>query len=105
MTDYITPREGFPQLPECCTIISSIHHWLQVVNSVCSVKENVLLVGTHIDKLHRDIKEARKIASERILPLLEIELRATPYAQHIAGIGEGLKNALKLSCFFVSNKC
>ena len=104
LTDKIIPREGSPQPLECCTTISSIHYWLQVVNSVCSVKGNVLLVGTHIDKLHPDLKEARKIASEKILPTLEEELCGKPYAKHIACIGEGLKVALKQSCFFVSNK-
>ena len=105
LTDKIIPREGFPQPPECCTVISSIHYWLQVVNSVCSVKENVLLVGTHIDKLHPDLKKARKIASDKIQPVLEKELIRKPYAQHIAGIGQGLKSALTRSCFFISNKC
>ena len=104
LTDKVIPREGSPQPPECCTTISSIHYWLQVVNSVCSVKENVLLVGTHIDKLHPDPKEARKIASKKILPKLEEELYRKPYAKHIAGISEGLKIALEQSCFFVSNK-
>ena len=105
--DQIIPHEfkGFCQSYECRTIISSIHYWLQVVNSVCSAKENVLLVGTHIDKLHPDLKEARKIASNIILPALEKELCGKPYAQHIAYISEGLKIALKQSCFFVSNKC
>ena len=105
LTDNIISCEGSPQLPECCTIISSIHYWLQVVNSVCSVKENVLLVGTHIDKLHPDIKIACEIASSKILPVLEKELYQKPYAQHIACIGKGLKIALNQSCFFVSNKC
>ena len=105
LTDPIILREGSPQLPECRTIISSIHYWLQVVNSVCSVKENVLLVGTHIDKLHSNIKKARKIISNKILPVLEKELCGKPYAQHIAYISEGLTSALKQSCFFVSNKC
>ena len=104
LTDNVIPREGTPQPHECRTIISSIHYWLRVVNSVCSVKENVLLVGTHIDKLHPDIKEARKIARNKILPDLEKELCNKPYAQHIAGIGKGLKVALQQSCFFVSNK-
>ena len=106
LTDNITPREGSqaPYAPECHTIISSIHHWLQVVNSVCSAKENVLLVGTHIDKLHPDLKKAREIASNKILPVLEIELCEKPYAQHIAFIDIGLINALKQSCFFISNK-
>ena len=62
LTDKITPRKVSPQPPDCCTTISSIHCWLQVVHSVCLVKENVLLIGTHIDKLHPDLKEARKIA-------------------------------------------
>ena len=104
LTDNIISREGSYQHLECRTIISSIHYWLQVVNSVCSIKGNVLLVGTHIDKLHPDLEEARKIACEKILPLLEKELCGKPYVQHIAFIGEGLKTALRLSCFFVSNK-
>ena len=105
LTDQNILRKGSPQLPECCTIISSIHHWLQVVNSMCTAKENVLLVGTHIDKLHPDVREARNIASNKILPVLEKELCGKPYAQHIACIGEGLEIALKKSCFFISNKC
>ena len=105
LTDKIIPRKVSPQPPECCTTISSILYWLQVVHSVCLVKENVLLVGTHIDKLHPDVKEARKIASNKILPVLEEELCGKPYAKHIACIHEGLKIALKQSCFFVSNKC
>ena len=101
LIDSVIPRNP----PECCTIISSIHYWLQVVNSVCSVKGNVLLVGTHIDKLHPDVGGARTIASNQILPDLEKELCDKPYAKHIACIGKGLKVALKQSCFFISNKC
>ena len=97
-------RECSPQPPECCTVISSIHYWLQSISSVCSVKENVLLVGTHIDMLHLDLKEAREIARRRVLPELFKELCGKPYTKHIAGIGEGLESALKQSCFFVSNK-
>ena len=99
LTDEITPREGALQPPECCTIISSIHYWLQVVNSVCSVKQNVLLVGTHIDKLHDNLKKARKIASNKILPVLKKNLCRKPYAKHIAGIDEGIPFALEQSCF------
>ena len=106
LTDYIVGDDKEILHPtECRTIISSIHYWLQVVNSVCSVKENVLFVGTHIDKLHPHLKEARKIASNKILPVLEEELIGTRYADHIAHCTrEGLKSALKKSCFFVSNK-
>ena len=105
LTDKVIPRKSSSLPPECYTVSSSIHYWLQVVNSVCSVKENVLLVGTHIDELHPDPKEARKIASNNILPILQDELCEKPYAQHIVGIGEGIGFALKQSCFFVSNKC
>ena len=104
LTDKVIPRKCFSQNPECCTIISSIHYWLQVVNSVCTVKENVLLVGTHIDKLHHNLKKAREIASNKILPVLERELMGKDYVQHIACVSEGLKAALKQSFFFVSNK-
>ena len=102
LTDKIIPREGSRQPLECCTTISSIHYWLQVVNSVCSVKENVLLVGTHIDKLHRNLKKAREITTKKILPEFEKELFDKPYAQHIAGIGEDIKSALEQFCFFVT---
>ena len=104
LTDKVIPRKDSLQPPECSTIISSIHYWLQVVNSVCSVNENVLLVGTQIDKLHPDLKEARKIASNNILPVLKDELIEKPYVHHIAGISEGIESALEQSCFFVSNK-
>ena len=74
LSDEVVPREGSPQPAECRTVISSIHYWLQVVDSMCSVKGKVLLAGTHIDKIHPDIKEARKIAKDSILPKLEEEL-------------------------------
>ena len=104
LEDNIAPREGFPHPPECYTIISSIHYWLQVINSVCSVKENVLLAGTHIDRLDSDLAKARMIASKELLPALEDELFEKPYAQHLTGFSGGLKNALEKSCFFISNK-
>ena len=72
LTNEIVIRKGDAPPAECHTIISSIHYWLQVVDSVCSVEGSeedhsfllptALLAGTHIDKLHPDIKVARKIA-------------------------------------------
>ena len=115
LTDEIMVRKGATPPAECCTIISSIHYWLQVVDSMCSVEgcdddhspllPTALLAGTHIDKLHPDIKEARKIAKRIILPILEKELLGKPYARHLAGMKGGIKAALKQCCFFVSNKC
>ena len=114
LTDEIMVRKGANPPAECHTIISSIHYWLQVVDSMCSVRGSdedhspllptALLAGTHIDKLHPDIKEARKIAKKIILPILEKELLGKPYARHLAGMKYGIKAALKQCCFFVSNK-
>ena len=115
ITAEVVVREGATPPAECRTIIESIHYWLQVVDSMCSVKGSdkdhspllptALLAGTHIDKLHDDIKEARKIAKKAILPVLEEELLGKPYARHLAGIKDGIKSALENFCFFLSNKC
>jgi len=88
LTCEVVPCEGSPPLQECCTIISSIHYWLQVVDSMCSVKgtkgelspvqPTAILAGTHIDQLHPDIEVARKIAKEMILPELIEELSDKP---------------------------
>ena len=105
LSDEVVPRKGSPQPTECCTVISSIHYWLKVVDSMCSVKGKVLLAGTHIDKIDLDIKKARKIAKGRFLPQLEKELFKKPYAQCLFGYSEGLLSALEQCCYFVSNKC
>ena len=114
LTDDVIVREGATPPAECRTIIQSIHYWLQVVDSMCSVKGSdkdqspllptALLAGTHIDKLHPDIKKARMIAKSIILPILEKELLGKPYARHLAGMKNGIKAALEQYCFFVSNK-
>ena len=114
LTSKIHPRDASSPLHEKSTGISSIHYWLQVVDSMCSVEggegdlspllPTALLAGTHIDKLHPDIKEARKIAKKKILPLLEKELSEKSYARHLAGSEKGLMAALKQFCFFISNK-
>jgi len=111
LTDEILLDEGSYQLPECHNSISSIHYWLKVVDSVCSVEgedghlqPTAILAGTHIDKLHSDLHVARKIARDRILPLLEKELFGKRYARHLAGYSKGIKNALQQFCFFISNR-
>ena len=105
LSDEVVPRKGSPQPAECRTVVSSIHYWLQVVDSMCSVKGKVLLAGTHIDKIHPDIKKAHEIAKDRILPQLELELCNKPYAPCLFGYSEGLSSALEQCCYFVSNKC
>ena len=109
LKDEVIPRECSHRPPECHSVISSIHYWLQVVHSLCSVKQNVLLVGTHIDKLHSDIDKACEISKKAILPELIEELYDKPYVCHLAGVSlsfkSHLKHVIKECCIFVSNKC
>ncbi|XP_065902871.1 uncharacterized protein [Dysidea avara] len=109
LTDEIKPREGSPLPSECRTNISSIHYWLNTVNSMrpgnkSSQEPMALLAGTHIDLLHHDIKEARKMAKKKLLPQLEIELRNKPFLKQLIGNETGIMAYLDKYCFFVSNK-
>ena len=109
LSDEIKPREGVPIPPECNTNISSLHHWLHTVASVHPAVDNpqgpmALLAGTHIDLLHPDIKEARKLAKKKLLPQLEKELRKKPYLKQLKGNEKSIMAYLQNYCFFVSNK-
>ncbi|XP_065901124.1 cyclic GMP-binding protein C-like isoform X2 [Dysidea avara] len=109
LDDEIKPREGSPLPPECHTNISSLHYWLHTITSMRPVVDPpqgpmALLAGTHIDLLHCDIKEARKLAQEKILPQLERELRNKPYLKQLIGKENGIMAYLEKYCFFVSNK-
>ena len=106
LTDEIRPREGAPIPPECRTNISSLHYWLHTVSSICPAVDGpmALLVGTHIDLLHDDIREARKIAEKKFLPQLKNELYKKPYQKKLIGNEKGIKQFLEKYCFFVSNK-
>ena len=44
-----------------------------------------ILIGTHIDELHPDIKVATKLAFQHFVPALMKELASKPFAKHIAG--------------------
>ena len=88
----------------------NIHFWMKTVHSVCREKgdENdkasllpvILLVATHLDLLEDPVEEAK----EKIIQILAKELEGKPYAQHLAGHREGLVNALRKYCIFLSNK-
>ena len=64
-----------------------------------------IVIGTHIDELHPDIKVAMKMAFQHFVPALIKELASKPFAKHIAGskmnrlFAEGSS-----SLFFISNK-
>ena len=109
LTDEIKLRKGAQIPPECRTNISSLHYWLHTVSSMHPTVEHpqgpmALLAGTHIDLLHHDIKEARRLAKTKLLPQLEKELRKKPYLKQLIGNEKGIMAYLKKYCFFVSNK-
>ena len=64
-----------------------------------------ILIGTHIDELHPDIKVATKLAFQHFVPALMKELASKPFAKHIVGSKNNrLFAESSSSIFFISNK-
>ena len=92
------------------TYSQNIHFWMKTVHSIChepgdatdkaSLLPVVILVATHLDLLGVSAEETK----EQIIQTLAEELKGKPYARHLAGHGEGLLNALRKYCIFLSNK-
>ena len=92
------------------TYSENIHFWMKTVHSTCrepgddtdkaSLLPVIMLVATHIDLLEGSVQDAK----EEIIHVLAEELKGKPYAEHLAGHGEGLLNALRKYCIFLSNK-
>ena len=88
----------------------NIHFWMKTVHSIChepggsndkaSLLPVIILVATHLDLLGDFAEEIK----EQIIQTLAKELHGKPYAKHLAGHGEGLLNALRKYCIFLSNK-
>ena len=95
---------------EPMTNSQNLHFWMNTVHSVCrepgdkndkaSLLPVIMLVATHLDLLGDSAEEAK----EEIIQTLARELEGKPYAEHLAGHGEGLLNALRKYCIFLSNK-
>ena len=63
-----------------------------------------ILVGTKIDFLSSDMKEAEEIALQKFVPILKKRLAGKPFAKHIAGSKNGrLFTQGSLSVFFLSS--
>ena len=92
------------------TYSQNIHFWMKTVHSIChkpgdatdkaSLLPVIILVATHLDLLGASAEETK----EQIIQTLAEELEGKPYARHLAGHGEGLLNALRKYCIFLSNK-
>ena len=116
---YEVPDRRYPgDITPGKSAIKVILYWMETISSrVSNISANensmslyqpvFILVGTHIDELHTDIAEARKMAFRIVVPALQKEIEGKPFAGHIAGskyphiqlFAEGSP-----SIFFISNK-
>ena len=88
----------------------NIHFWMKTVHSIChepgdgtdkaSLLPVIILVATHLDLLGDSAKDTK----EQIIQTLAKELEGKEYAKHLAGHSEGLSDALRKYCIFLSNK-
>ena len=114
---YDTPDHRYPNdITPSKSGIKSICYWMEVVSARVSrestskddfskLHPTYVLVATHIDELHEDITVARKIAFEKIVPVLLKELEGKPFLNHIAGSKNNeLFTEGSPSIFFMSNK-
>ena len=89
----------------------NVHFWMKTIHSICHCPGDeddkadllpvILLVATHLDLFG----DAADQAKEDIIQQLAQELKGKPYAHHLAGHHEGLVQALRKYCIFISNKC
>ena len=91
----------------------SVCYWLQSIHSICrkdgkplsaisKCVPTVILVATHIDLIGDS--EAVEMKKREIIDQLFLALKGKPFARHLAGIMNGLREALEKNCFFISNK-
>ena len=91
----------------------SVCYWLQSIHSICrkdgtllgassKCVPTVILVATHIDLIGDS--EAVEMRRKEIIDQLFLALKGKPFARHLAGIVNGLQDALQKNCFFISNK-
>ena len=89
----------------------NVHFWMKTVHSICHIRGDrndmstflpaIVLVATHVDLLGDSAEKVK----EEIIQQLADEFEGKPYALHLAGHREGLVEALRKYCIFISNKC
>ena len=94
------------------TGVESVCYWLQSIHVIRKDGVNqgaasifvptIFLVATHIDLIgdSKAIQERKKEIIDQLVSLLEDK----PFAKHIPGVENGLREALEKCCFFISNK-
>ena len=95
--------------------LDTITYWMDLISCRVSKKSTsdndlseflptFILVGTKIDLLSSDMKEAEEIALQKFVPILKERLAGKPFAKHIAGSKNGqLFTRGSPSVFFLSN--
>ena len=95
--------------------LDTITYWMDLISCRVSKKSTsdsdlseflptFILVGTKIDQLSSDVKEAEEIALQRFVPIFKEKLAGKPFAKHIAGSKDGqLFTRGSPSIFFLSN--
>ena len=95
------------------TACEVVCYWCKAIYSICRKKgtrntlsrylPTIFLVATHIDKLGDEL--AIEKAKSEIIGLLVQQFNGKPFAQLLAGNNgsDGIEDALKKYCFFVSN--
>ena len=106
--DPYTQKSISPTTTGC----ESVCYWLQSIHSIRKdgaplgatsiFVPTVFLVATHIDLIGDS--EAVKVRKKEIIDQLVLLLQDKPFAKHIAGVENGLQEALEKNCFFISNK-
>ena len=118
LQDPVKGRDSYkdPYTQKCIspttTGCESVCYWLQSIHSIrkdgtrlgaTSVfVPTVFLVATHIDLIGDD--EAVKVRKQEIIDQLVLLLKDKPFAKHIAGVENDLREALEKNCCFISNK-
>ena len=106
--DPYTQKSISPTTTGC----ESVCYWLQSIHSIRKdgthlgatsiFVPTVFLVATHIDLIGDG--ESVKVRKKEIIDQLFLLLKDKPFAKHIAGVENGLREALEKNCFFISNK-
>ena len=110
LSKNVKVRSSTPLREDEMTNSQNIHFWMKTVHSIChepgdstdkaTLLPVIFLVATHLDLLG----DAAEHTKEEIIQTLAKELEGKPYAPHLAGHKEGLQNALRKYCIFLSNK-
>lgn len=59
----------------------------------------IMIVSTHTDSFHPDIKALKVACMDKFIPRFIKELSDKPYVKHLIGMSEGIETALK-QCLF-----